>query len=404
MAGNKSFRHFIVLTAYYFIVIVFFDLLLVLSGFFEPVYRYGNKEVGHGYPINQDRYLFCEDCPDGQFREVTNSMGFKEFDEPKIPFDGTRVLFLGDSHMQGVCSNEETIADQFEQIATSRMGRKVDAQNGAYGGLSPAQYARVLIYKGLQLKPNIVVIGLYTGNDYFDLMRTDDRPWVYLSGDTLEWGEPDWVVDKNPAFQRSILSHSRVFYLFDRIYTKTLRYPYTRARYLYNSTPEGASFSRIWRFLYSLRKGNELGKNWWNQMLTQDLYFRLFDKIDNADKLLHHLLRLYKDICKENNIRLVIAPIPTAIDIHTHALKPRYEALQQEIANLADFEDVVAVLQERYNFIDKICEEENIEFYDLRKPLLEHARGKKLYYKNDFHINPEANRIIAEYLVHKILD
>lgn len=401
--NKKKLLNKIFLILFYISIIIFFDIILILTGLFEPRYQYGNKNIGHGYPVNRKAELYCEDFGnDGFFNEITNSIGFKEKNDPTIPFDGIRVLFLGDSHLNGICPNEMTIPDVFEKEANEKFKLNVDAQNGAYGNSSINQYYKILIHKGLDLKPDIVIIGIYTGNDFFDLMRKDDRPWITLKNGEIQWHDPVWVTEKNPEFGNSILRYSRVYWLINRIYNKTIRYTYTRAKYLYDSAPEQANIFSVWKFLTTIRKGSKFGKNWWNQMLTQHLYFKMFNKIDNTEEKMRLLMIELKKICDQHSIRLIIAPIPTVFEIQPQIIQDRYQKIQEEIPAPGSLNDVIHFLNERYTFIESVCKDNNIEFYDLRTPLRLKNSSKRIYFPNDFHITPEANLIIADFLAEKI--
>jgi len=157
--------------------------------------------------------------------------------------------------MNGVCENDETISSRFESMASIKFDFRVDAQNGAFGGFSPAQYARVILYKGVPINPDIVVVGIYTGNDFFDLLRKDDRPWVKLIDDKLVWQEPDWVTLKDPDFKKSTLNQSRIYWIGYELFNRTVGYTYSRAQYLFDSAPEQASLTSVWKFLNVIRKG-----------------------------------------------------------------------------------------------------------------------------------------------------
>jgi len=77
--------------------------------------------------------------------------------------------------------------------------------------------------------------------------------------------------------------------------------------------------------------------------------------------------------------------------------------LNRELPEIGEFEEVISFLSERMEKIKHFCEQENIEFYDLRIPLKERASAGKLYYPNDFHINPLGNSVVANYLIEKLL-
>jgi len=141
------FKKIVVFLGFNLALLAFFDIVLNVSGILPPKYWYGNESTGFGFGPNAKGFYICEDYPGGKFFQSRNSYGFKEVEETLPSFPGIRALFLGDSHMNGVCENDETISSRFESMASIKFDFRVDAQNGAFGGFSPAQYARVILYE-----------------------------------------------------------------------------------------------------------------------------------------------------------------------------------------------------------------------------------------------------------------
>ena len=95
-----------------------------------------------------------------------NSHGFKdvEFQLTKQP-GHYRVLGIGDSFLFGVVPYEYNFLTLLEDRLT-RQGRPVEVINMGIPGTSPRDYLGIYLYEGLGLNPNMVLVGLFVGNDF----------------------------------------------------------------------------------------------------------------------------------------------------------------------------------------------------------------------------------------------
>lgn len=124
-----------------------------------------------------DPHAYCRLAP-GQVRERrfgehprggwvmhTNSLGLRGaeelLDEPDL-----RVLVTGDSHVQGVCADEETWPALLGQrLRAARPGEDLESLNAAVGGYGPYHYLGVLECF-LHLQPDLFVVTVFGGNDF----------------------------------------------------------------------------------------------------------------------------------------------------------------------------------------------------------------------------------------------
>ena len=109
----------------------------------------------------------------------TNRLGLRgpELEEPARR---ARVLFLGDSYTFGVyCDDADTYPQQFEAL----YGGRVEAVNAGYAdGWSPDEHYAWLRAHGLALHPNVIVYGLFVGNDIDDIAP---EHWAAVDRDGL---------------------------------------------------------------------------------------------------------------------------------------------------------------------------------------------------------------------------
>jgi len=100
----------------------------------------------------------------------TNSLGMREDEEPLEQKPDVRILVTGDSHVDGVCSNRDSLVNVLERsLAKSRPGRVVEALNAACGGYNPYNYLGVL-EKYRELEPDVFIAVVYGGNDFSGMM------------------------------------------------------------------------------------------------------------------------------------------------------------------------------------------------------------------------------------------
>jgi len=110
----------------------------------------------------------------GEFWIRTNSLGMRSDREPSASRAGARVLVAGDSHLAGVCANEETFAARLEarlaELDGGATAGGIEVWNGAEGAYGFYQYLGTLERMlALDLVPDVLVLGVYAGNDFLDV-------------------------------------------------------------------------------------------------------------------------------------------------------------------------------------------------------------------------------------------
>lgn len=133
------------------------------------------------------RYRWPEH-PSGYLELRTNNLGLREDHETSArkPTGVCRVLALGDSQTDGLVFNHESwpnlLEQQLNQAGGVGYGRLIDVLNAGVAGYVPLQsYLWWRVY-GRSLEPDLVIFGLYLGNDLEDptigrLARAADGTW-----------------------------------------------------------------------------------------------------------------------------------------------------------------------------------------------------------------------------------
>lgn len=112
----------------------------------------------------------------------TNSKGFHDVERSKEKPAGTyRALGIGDSFSFGVVPHQFNYLTLLENhIKATRP--EFELVNMGIPGLSPREYLAVLLNEGLELKPDMVLLSFFIGNDFAETAKIDRiYRWSYTA-------------------------------------------------------------------------------------------------------------------------------------------------------------------------------------------------------------------------------
>lgn len=95
-----------------------------------------------------------------------NARGFNDTEWSADPGDAFRIVALGDSFAFGVVGYERNFLTLLEHDLSARLGRRVEVANLGMPSMQPVEYLQILLDDGLALRPDLVLLCLYTGNDF----------------------------------------------------------------------------------------------------------------------------------------------------------------------------------------------------------------------------------------------
>lgn len=95
-----------------------------------------------------------------------NARGFNDTEWSADPGDAFRIVALGDSFAFGVVGYEQNFLTLLERDLSARLGRRVEVANLGMPSMQPVEYLQILLDDGLALRPDLVLLCLYTGNDF----------------------------------------------------------------------------------------------------------------------------------------------------------------------------------------------------------------------------------------------
>jgi hypothetical protein len=314
--------------------------------------------------------------------------------------DGADIVAIGDSMTYGFAS----LSTYSWPSILSKMSHKV-VYNMAVGGYGTAQYYYLLNNYAIQLKPKIVIVGFFLGNDLSD---TYNIIYNYEYWDNLK--------DKNVAYENkhSIGEKSEYLSLDSLIQKNTLSRNITFGRYLRDYL---AHTSILYRVITNSKLGDIFRKREasFNNLIDQDLVV-LKGEYQTAFNpgYLNNLLDLNKEniregleksllllnemnlICQNNHISLIVLLLPTKEGVYSEIIK---QNLNNELLAKC-IENYFKISEKLINYMEK----NNIKYIDLLPTMKENIH-KNLYFANlDIHPNKEGNTIIAkkiyDYLTH----
>lgn len=282
----------------------------------------------------------------------TNSRGFFDIERTRDKAAGTyRALGIGDSFSFGVVPHEFNYLTLLENNIKLKRPR-FELINMGIPGLNPREYLAILLNEGLDLKPDMVLLSFFIGNDFLETAKVD------------------------------------------RIY----RISYT---------------ANIVRYLYAL--GTKVGDLHWSDTsayndeaptLTDDAFLqiegafsRLLQKEDSLfDNLLPNTvshLRAIKQICDRYGLQLTIVIIPDALQVNS--------SLLQKIANVRGVKPEQFDLDRPNRALSAELTRLGIDHLDLLPAFMAATPSGGLYKPNDTHWNIRGNSLAGQLILDHVL-
>jgi hypothetical protein len=379
--------------------VIIMDLVMIAADIFRPAYQYGDPEVGWvaGRPAGhmyQDR---CRDHSAGRSVLYTrNEDGVRtSYPARQLREDSTafKIGVTGDSHTDLCASNAETHFGVLERALRDQGRMALVFADGA-GRYSPLQ-AYLAIRKQLrEYAADVLVLNVYTGNDFYDMLRVDDRPHFVPSGSGYEIAGPVWYQLDSPDGP----SRSRVLFAFRTVAKKTgVRQLWLRLGFLRQlAAAQGSGFSTVLAYLNDLRKSlaPELGYRaaLSAQMLNQQLFFHRFPASRNES--VRRVSALMELVRLENPGRtLVLSPIPS---YQLVGEQPVDDVLLRTINRLpVTYAGGVTEEGELHATLRDLATKADWLFVDVLQALRSYSGPARLYNEFDYHLTPVASDLIG---------
>lgn len=375
------------------------DLLCNLFGWFPPKYDDGDPDVGWlaAAPSAGMRYDRCSDWSGNRIQYLRNQDGIRtrfsvqQLSAERQPF---KIAVTGDSQTDLCAPNSQTHPGVLERELNAN-GVSAFVLPYGVGRYSPLQ--DYLVFKKVLKKyaPDVLVLNFYTGNDFNDLLRIDDRPHFVRSNGRYEIAKPVWYrLDDPRAHHRS-----RVLFILRSLATKTgVRNLLLRFQFLHKIAAEqGAGFSAVVGYMSDLRKSVEpsvaYAEAFTAQFLNQQLFFYRFPA--SREESIRRVRALLDLARRENpNTLLILSALPSYELVQQ---RPVDAALLRTLERLPiTYESGVREEQKLYDTLSVLAAENGWLFVDNLTALRAYRGRDRLYNKSDYHLLPAASTIIGK--------
>ena len=318
-----------------------------------------------------------------------NSLGFRG-SELLPAGQATRVLVYGDSFIQGdFARTEDTFTEQLRRRLAARAGDKsIEVVNAGVAGYGPDQELRRMEDELPVLKPSLIVVAIYAGNDFGDLLRDklyrlssqgslEDNRAVYLDDAILA----DMRRSRREPVLRKVVRAARAR-LFGTAGPAFLTTPAARRARVDADLQQGMDEYRQY-----ITEGDNAVHDLYSDPYNADV--SLAPSSDSARykvAMMEQIMRRMADTAARNNAALVFVLIPSPIDA-TDA----HEAGEVDLAKYPAYRRSALT-----DLLVQICQRNGFRVVDLFAPFWE-RRVDGLYLKgNDDHWNARGQAYAAE--------
>ncbi|MCP4902680.1 MAG: SGNH/GDSL hydrolase family protein [bacterium] len=350
-------------------------------------------------PVN---YLLPEMIDDDRLRRrIQGGSGGHDdwgFRNPEVP-ESVEIVAVGDSQTYG---NSAAAHNSWPAWLARETDRSV--YNFGIGGWGPYEYLEILRTKGVELSPEVVVIGLYLGNDLYNASRSlyemdywKDRRDPARS-EELRTLRAEFVADKDAAEKAGVKKAGGLNNLIGSSIRQWLR----RNSVLYRMTVVSVGhWFRPFEVALVGESGTEVtvvdDPN--GTLLTVLDPTSRFAALDLDNPLIAEGLNLtlevlpeLRDVSRDHGAEIVVIIIPTKIRVFAEYTQMRGLDDQRELIDkLARNEQIVLAM------IESLLQEEEIPYASAYEELKELIGGETIYPRNsDGHPRSAGYHVIAK--------
>jgi hypothetical protein len=363
-------------------ILAILDFALVKLDLLSPPLAFGMPGVGFGNP--------------GVLR--SSRFGVPRLGD--VPHKITAAM-VGDSHSQLIFANRLDTHEFVLESALRAQGIPIEMISAGRGRYSPLQ--EYLLFK-LELReeyhPQLLLMNFYSGNDFYDMLRPDDRPYFSRNeANAIVMRDPMWISFVNPD-SRSWIERSRLLWGMDELASRLgLPRVVQRLRMVSAAADRpGHSLRETWRYISALNESQEprLGypAAFTAQILNQALFLKHFpESKDESIAFMRHLLALVRT--ENPGLLPVIAPIPSAAVMNAIPRDLRQSWRETLDRTSLTESGVAGVENELVDRLKAVSIEAGWMFIDLRDCLRGYQGTEDLYSSYDLHISAVASRMIG---------
>jgi hypothetical protein len=287
------------------------------------------------------------------YHSKLNSLGFKDKEFTEKKDDVYRIIGIGDSFTFGIVPYKYNYLTLLESQLLQEV-LNVEVLNMGIPGTGPKDYLSLFVREGLNLKPDMLLLSFFIGNDFTDSLKREKGWYNYSYVTSLIY----YLITIKSKHE-GIVVHGKGDYFDD------------------SSTFDKETYLNIEKkrsFIF----------------LEGNAYF-----IKSLNAALHYL-SLINDICKKQNIEFIVVIIPDELQINN--------ALQKEVVDIfypkldKSKWNITLPNQMLGDGLDKL----GIKYIDLY-PSFSERSGERLYRLRDTHWNIAGNQLAANVLTERLV-
>jgi len=321
-------------------------------------------------------------------RYQINSQGFRG-PELARPGASTRVVVYGDSFIQGsYVRTEDTFTEQLKTRLAGKTGKSVEVVNAGVDGYGPDQELRRMEEELPALKPKLVIVAIYAGNDFGDLLR--DKLYRLSSDGSLQENPAEFLDDAIVSDMRR--AHS------EPILRKIVREAMPRL-----SASSGGAFAtgrearraRVDADLrqvideyrqYVIEGDNAVHNLYWDWYDADVSLTPTSESARYKIAMMEQIMRRMGEVAAKNDVALVFLLIPSPIDAANENETGEVDPVKYPAYKRSTLTDI----------LEQICGRNSLRAVNLFGPFWE-RRADDLYRKGlDDHWNPRGQAYAAE--------
>jgi hypothetical protein len=381
------------------VTLLVLDGICMAFGLFPPRHNYGDPDLGwrSARPTGKMAFGQCTAFETGAvIRYPRNEDGVRtSLSKEAIVADSTSVKIgvTGDSQTDLCATNAELHAGVLERALVSDGVPAMVLTFGA-GRYSPLQ-AYLAFRKVLgPYHPRVLVLNVYAGNDFYDILRVDDRPHFVKSDSGYSIAGPVWYSLDDPQ----VRYRSRVLFAARTVADKTgIRQMYFRLTELRRlGAQQGGGLPAVLGYMRDLWKAREPSVGYPDafsaQMLNQQLFFHRFPRAE--EESVARMQALMRLIRSENpGLILVMSPLPS---YELTGERPVDSALLKTLERLpVTYEEGVRQEGGLYERLRGLAAAEGWVFVDNLAALKAYHGSGRLYNDFDYHLLPVASELVG---------
>ena len=283
-----------------------------------------------------------------------NSRGFHDVEFAPKDDSTYRIIGIGDSFAFGAVPHEHNYLNLLgKRLRDDQF--QIDVLNMGIPGTGPREYLAVLLREGLALKPDMVLLSFFVGNDFSDSHKR--------------------------RLKQRWFTHSYVLSLLRYIFTTGSIYNPALAQNEKNYCDDCALFDPATYLRVEASRSSiylEEDQTWKNQLRDTMFYLKEIQKI-----------------CRSRRIDFEVVIIPDEVQVN-HALQSQVRStlpgdLQKKWNSSFPIDQLTAALRK-----------EGVDYIDLHPAFVEASKTQTLYKPRDTHWNIAGNRLAAAIIHSKV--